>query len=198
MSFYFFPKRVINLIDRIRCAFFWKGTRNIHGGLCLIHWQLVCSHKNQGGLGVCNLRAFNLALLSKWWWRFFNDANAPWVGLVTHNYYRRRRARDLHISLVGHVSPFWRGVLKASTAFATGTNIVVGMDIPLHFGLIIGWIIILLPPNFPTCLCSQRIPHLRSTIKLALLMEEWFRLLFFGDGQTILLEQTYSMTSTPS
>ena len=37
---------------------------------------------------------------------------------------RRRSAHDLHISLPRHVSTFWR-VLKASVAFASGTQIVV-------------------------------------------------------------------------
>ena len=101
----------------------------------MINWQLICSHMNQGGLGVCDLQAFNLTLLSKWWWRFFNDTNAPWVDLVMHNYYRRRRAHNLHITLTGHVSSFWIGVLKASTDFASGTHIVVGDGYPTRFWL---------------------------------------------------------------
>ena len=54
ISFYYLPEWVIQGIDRIHHAFFWKGTKDIHGGLYLINWQLICSHKNQGG-GVCNL-----------------------------------------------------------------------------------------------------------------------------------------------
>ena len=69
------------------------------------------------------------------WWRFFNNKNAPWVGLVTRNYYRRRRPHDLHISLSGHVSHFWRGILKASIAFAFGTNIVAGNGCTTRFWL---------------------------------------------------------------
>ena len=71
MFFYYFLEWVIHTIEHIHGAFFWKGTRNIHGGMCSINWQLVCTHKNQGGLGACNLWAFNLALLSKWRWNFF-------------------------------------------------------------------------------------------------------------------------------
>ena len=40
--------------------------------------------------------------------------------------YKRRRPHDLHHALSGHVSPFWRGVLKASIAFESGIKIGVG------------------------------------------------------------------------
>ena len=65
MSFYLLPDLVIHAIVRIRHAFFWKGTRSMHRGFCLINRQLICSHKNQGSLDICNLETFNLALLSK-------------------------------------------------------------------------------------------------------------------------------------
>ena len=71
MSFYYLPEYMIHGIDCIRRAFFWKCTRDIHGGFCLINWRLVCSHKSQSGLGVYNLWTFNLPLLAKWWWRLF-------------------------------------------------------------------------------------------------------------------------------
>ena len=76
MAFYYLLEWVIYDIDRIRHAFFWKDNKDIHEGLYLINSQLVCSHKNQGGVRVCNLRVFS-ALLSKWWWRIFHDIHAP-------------------------------------------------------------------------------------------------------------------------
>ena len=87
-------------------------------------------------MDVCNLQAFNLALIFKWRWRFFHDIHALWVALVIYNYYRRRRAYDLHNSLSEHVSPFWRGVLKASTTFASDIKIV-GMVVQQDFNLTI-------------------------------------------------------------
>jgi len=159
ISFYFLPKWVIHAIDRIRHAFFWKVTRSIYEGFCLINWQLVCSHKNQGGLSVWNVQAFNLAVLPKWWWRFFNDTNASWVSFVMHNYYRRRRAHDLHICLTEHVSPFWRGVLKASWLLLPVFILLLEMDAQQDFGLIIGWEMIHLLHYFPTYLCLQGTIH---------------------------------------
>ena len=104
----------------------------------MINWLLVCSHKNQGGLGVCTLRDFNLALLAKWWWKFFHDTHALWVALISYNYYRRRRVHDSKSSLFGHLSSFWRRVLKVSTVFAFGIKIEAGDGCTTRFCLDIG------------------------------------------------------------
>ena len=108
MPFYHLPEWVIHGIDRIRHAFYWKGTKDIYGTVCLINWQLICSHMSQGGLQP---RALNFALLSIWQLRLFHDVHALWVALIIRYYYSRR-SYNLHTILSGHVSPFWRGVLK--------------------------------------------------------------------------------------
>jgi len=45
--------------------------------------------------------------------------------LILHSYYRRR-PHDLQNTLSGHISPFWRGVLKASMAFASDIKLKGG------------------------------------------------------------------------
>ena len=94
VSFYYLPEWIIHAIDRIAfiAPSFGRAQGTFMRGLCLINWQLVCSNKFQGRLGVWNLRAFNLALLAKWRWRFFYNIHAPWVALIIYNYYRRRRS----------------------------------------------------------------------------------------------------------
>ena len=42
--------------------------------------------KKKGGLGVGSLDAFNLGLLYKWKWRFFNEPSVLWVQLVKSLY----------------------------------------------------------------------------------------------------------------
>ena len=46
--------------------------------------------------------------------------------LALHNYYKRRRIQDLQTLIHVHVSPFWRGVLTAITAFASNGEIEIG------------------------------------------------------------------------
>ena len=57
------------------------------------------------------------------------------VVLIVHNYYRRKRPHDLHNNLSGHVSPFWRGALKASMTFASGIKVEVGDSCSNRFWL---------------------------------------------------------------
>jgi hypothetical protein len=41
----------------------------------------VCAEKNNGGLGIKNLRVLNISLLSKWWWRLKNE-NGTWQEII--------------------------------------------------------------------------------------------------------------------
>jgi len=58
-----------------------------------------------------------------------------WVALILHNYYIRGRPHDLQNTLSGHVSSFWRGVLKASMAFTSGIKIEVRDGCSIKFCL---------------------------------------------------------------
>ena len=52
----------------------------------LMNWSLVCQPLNLGGLGICNLRLFNRALLGKWLWRFGNEREALWRQVILSKY----------------------------------------------------------------------------------------------------------------
>ncbi|GJZ49710.1 putative RNA-directed DNA polymerase, eukaryota, reverse transcriptase zinc-binding domain protein [Tanacetum coccineum] len=41
-------------------------------------WKKVCSPSTLGGLGIDSLKASNLAMLTKWWWRFYTEPDALW------------------------------------------------------------------------------------------------------------------------
>lgn len=51
-----------------------------------VSWSKVCKSKDKGGLGVKSCEWFNLALLSKWSWRFLNEQNMIWYALLPHRY----------------------------------------------------------------------------------------------------------------
>lgn len=58
-------------------------------GSCLVAWKKACRPKDQGGLGIINLRAQNNALLLKFLHKFYNQHDLPWVQLTGQHLYRR-------------------------------------------------------------------------------------------------------------
>ncbi|MCI07485.1 LINE-1 reverse transcriptase like, partial [Trifolium medium] len=80
-SFYKAPHCILKQLVRIQRNFLWGGGVE-DKKLCWVKWDQICLPKEQGGLGVKNLELFNLALLSKWKWRFLADGDAVWADLL--------------------------------------------------------------------------------------------------------------------
>jgi hypothetical protein len=53
----------------------------VHGGQCMVAWDMVCSSKPLGGLGLKNLKVLNLALHMRWCWLELAEEDKPWKGL---------------------------------------------------------------------------------------------------------------------
>ncbi|GKV19224.1 hypothetical protein SLEP1_g29512 [Rubroshorea leprosula] len=49
-------------------------------------WDKVCKSKKEGGLGVKELRSFNLALLGKWWSRLASGNDGPFHRIIEEKY----------------------------------------------------------------------------------------------------------------
>ncbi|KAJ9546920.1 hypothetical protein OSB04_019463 [Centaurea solstitialis] len=86
LSTYFFslykaPKKVLKTLESIRRRFLWGGDEQ-NRKISWVNWDRTLSDKSKGGLGIGSLRALNLAMLGKWWWRECNEANAMWNTIV--------------------------------------------------------------------------------------------------------------------
>lgn len=77
MSSIQWPERSIEAIDKIRRAFLWKGVKEIHGGHCLVAWNTVILPKEQGGLGIRDLRIHNKTLIKKCVAKLLSDLTEP-------------------------------------------------------------------------------------------------------------------------
>ncbi|RVW54461.1 putative ribonuclease H protein [Vitis vinifera] len=69
MSLMCIPSVVRLRLEKIQRDFLWGGgalEKRPH----LVKWDVVCSHKMKGGLGIRNFSILNRALLCKWSWRF--------------------------------------------------------------------------------------------------------------------------------
>jgi hypothetical protein len=72
MSFYRLPVGVRKRCDFYQGRLLWheeQGIRKYH----LINWEMVCTPKDLGGLGVLNLELMNISLLCKWLWKLENE-----------------------------------------------------------------------------------------------------------------------------
>lgn len=65
------PKAIIKHIDKFKKNCLWRGTSINEGSRPKATWEMVCSTKEEGGLGIINLELQNQALLMKNLDKFF-------------------------------------------------------------------------------------------------------------------------------
>ena len=80
----------------------------------------MCKSKDQGGLGVKNLREQNIALLGKWLWKALSENDLDWVKLLKSRLYHRRKLERLDGRPLVGAFAFWKGVWKCYESFRCG------------------------------------------------------------------------------
>jgi hypothetical protein len=85
LSFLKIPLQVWKSIRRIQRDFLW-GRRGGRKCVNWVKWDVVCQPKFMGGLGVRDIRAVNISLLTKWRWRLLNNDNSLWKEVIRGKY----------------------------------------------------------------------------------------------------------------
>ncbi|RVX22344.1 putative ribonuclease H protein [Vitis vinifera] len=80
MSIFRMPKVVVRRIEKVQRDFLWGGG-NMERKVHLVKWEVVCTDKDKGGLGLRKLALLNKALLGKWIWRPKKANGAVGVGV---------------------------------------------------------------------------------------------------------------------
>ncbi|RVW91083.1 hypothetical protein CK203_039931 [Vitis vinifera] len=62
------------------------GGGNMEGKIHLVKWEVVCTDKEKGGLGLRKLAMLNKALLGKWIWRYACDKENLWKQVIKVKY----------------------------------------------------------------------------------------------------------------
>ncbi|RVW92931.1 LINE-1 reverse transcriptase-like [Vitis vinifera] len=62
------------------------GGGNMEGKIHLVNWEVVCTDKEKGGLGLRKLAILNKALLGKWIWRYACDKDNLWKQVIKVKY----------------------------------------------------------------------------------------------------------------
>lgn len=74
-------------VDKFRKHCLWRGSDKTNRVNAKAAWKMVTRPKDEGGMGVLDLKSQNEALLLKNIHKFFNKADIPWVHLVWEKYY---------------------------------------------------------------------------------------------------------------
>jgi hypothetical protein len=90
----------------------------------LVKWSVVCSPKKFGGMSVLNLKYMNLALLSKWWWRYQLDIVSFWKSVLKVKY---------SCLFIGCLSPFWSSISKMVSYMCINMKFLVGSSTNILF-----------------------------------------------------------------
>ncbi|GKU90507.1 hypothetical protein SLEP1_g4496 [Rubroshorea leprosula] len=85
ISAYEIPKGILYYLDKIHRNFLWGGLGE-EKKIKWVSWERVCRKKECGGLGVKDLRKFNLALMGKWWGRLAKVEEGLWGKVIREKY----------------------------------------------------------------------------------------------------------------
>ena len=78
------PVNVCEKLDKINRDFLWGSTderRKMH----MVSWSKIVRSKEEGGLGIQEARAKNIALLSKLNWRMYHEQDTLWAKVILKN-----------------------------------------------------------------------------------------------------------------
>jgi hypothetical protein len=123
MSLIRFPKWAIESINSHMANFFWDDTGDKHK-YHLSNWHSLAQRKENGGLGIPDLRDLNLCLLSSWVQRYYNLGSKMWKCIVDFKYHLD--SPNLFCCENSQASPFWKGVLWAAKAAKMGYRWKIG------------------------------------------------------------------------
>ena len=84
-SFFRVPNIVADKLVKIQRNFLWGGGLE-QRRIAWVRWDTVCLPKERGGLGVKDLRKFNIALLGKWRWELFHQNGQLWTRILNSKY----------------------------------------------------------------------------------------------------------------
>ena len=84
-SFFRVPNRVVDKLVSLQRKFLW-GDGYEQNKIAWIKWETVCLSKEKGGLGLKDIKTFNLALLGKWKWNLFQHQGQLWATVLESKY----------------------------------------------------------------------------------------------------------------
>ena len=98
------PMKVMKKINQLCSAFFWHGNSD-HAKGARVKWDTICQPKAEGGLGLKQVKEWNVAILLKNIWIILTKAGSLWVAwlkqyiLKNDNYWDYQATQTTHWGL---------------------------------------------------------------------------------------------------
>lgn len=90
MSHFILPKSICGQIDSKLMHFWWGFKDNKKHNWTPKAWNVICTPKIYGGLGLRQMQFINKALVSKLGWNFISNPNKLWVKVLRAKYIKSR------------------------------------------------------------------------------------------------------------
>jgi hypothetical protein len=86
----------------------------------MVDWPAFCKPKELGSLGILNTRLMNLALMLKWIWKLYQNAEGLWADLIHAKHIGDRALFDKEGPT--HGLQFWKAIQKIKWYFKLGAK----------------------------------------------------------------------------
>ncbi|KAK9697943.1 hypothetical protein RND81_08G071500 [Saponaria officinalis] len=104
------PMVVIKRIDAICSAYLWSGHEHYEKAPN-VAWDRVCRSQQHGGLGILNLKAWNIANIGKFGWWLAKKEDHLWIRWIHGTYLKGQDWNTYSPSF--NSSSTWKGICRA-------------------------------------------------------------------------------------
>ncbi|GAU35928.1 hypothetical protein TSUD_69610 [Trifolium subterraneum] len=128
MSMFILPDSIIDDIEKIINAFWWRSgntnNNNNNKGIHWLAWERLACPKAHGGLGFRNFEAFNKAMVAKQVWHIVQNPNSLVAKLIKARYFPHS---SLFEAPLGYNPSFaWRSIWQARQIISLGCRWRIG------------------------------------------------------------------------
>ena len=103
---------------------FWWGQKDKERKIAWISWERLCTPKAKGDMGFRDLKAFNLALLAKQWWRMQQNPNSLVHRVLKTKYFPNSVASE--VELGSRPSYAWKRIWTTKKVVDRGSRWCIG------------------------------------------------------------------------
>lgn len=123
MSCFLFPRGLCSEMEKAIAQFYWSASgddKKIHWA----SWEKLTRSKENGGMGFREIFYFNLAMVSKQYWRILHNSQSMVAQVLKAKYYPRG---ELSTANIGYQPSYlWRSLLKSRVLIERGTAWRIG------------------------------------------------------------------------